>query len=151
VRVEEIVWLAILAPGWVRSVGLVRHSAFVVRAVGSNGAGLIYAKGALSQEVVRLVAFSGLLAAVPIGRVFPGRGAVFALFLAAACLTVNTFLAGRLTARLEYEEAPVLDTPKGRRHRFRLFERQRREAYDASELAEREAFDENEDTTRGDA
>jgi hypothetical protein len=98
---EEIVWLVILVPGWIWSVKLLHHARLVVRDIADDGVGLIYAKGTQAQERVRLVGFTGLLAAVPIGHIFPGRGALVALFLAAGCLTTNTFLAGRLTARLE--------------------------------------------------
>lgn len=100
---EEIVWLVIILPGWARSIGLVVHDWKLAQAFERNGAALIYAKGARSQELVRLVAMTGFLVAVPVGRLFPGKGAILALFLGAACLTLNTFLAGRLTARLEAE------------------------------------------------
>jgi hypothetical protein len=99
----EIAWLVIALIGWQRSFRLMLHSRRVVQAVRRNGAALIYARGAWVQEAVRLLAFSGFIIAVPIGRIFPGRGAVLALFLGLGCLVTNTYLSGRLTARLEAE------------------------------------------------
>jgi hypothetical protein len=99
----EVAWLVIALIGWQRSLRLLIHSRMVVRAVGKNGAALIYARGASTQEAVRLFGLTGFIVAVPIGRLFPGRGAILALFVGLGCLVANTYLSGRLTARLEAE------------------------------------------------